>query len=90
MSVEDHVAFPDYVDIRFYETGWTIRLGLLLVRWNHQHAYTSFEIMKLRQDTQWQGGMTFKEFRANQKAERIKKAEARAKHMEEKTDDTKA
>jgi len=72
------IAWADYVEMRFYTVGWTIRIGMLIVRFHKQQSYTSFSIEKLRADHVQVGGMSWKEFRLHRQQVREASAVARA------------
>ena len=73
----DEIAWPDYIDIRFYATGWTFRIGTIILRWNSQGAYTALSLEHLRSKYASVGGMTWREFRIHRKQERETSALAR-------------
>lgn len=49
-------------EIRFYTTGWVVRLGPLCLRWNRQDAYWSLSVERLQKGVRNIGGMTWGEF----------------------------
>lgn len=73
-------------EIRFYSTGWAIRVGLLQLRYNQQLNYKGLSLEWLDHGYFNAGGMTWKEFklaRAQAKADALKaKQEGMAKQAE--------
>lgn len=54
-------------EIRFYRTGWVIRVAALLLRWNSQDNYKALSIEWLTKDFLTAGGMTYKEYKLARK-----------------------
>lgn len=52
-----------YIEMRFYSTGWSFRVGMMLLRWNRQQNYSGLAIEKVRVGYLTVGGMTWREFR---------------------------
>ena len=70
-------AWPDYLDIRFYKTGWVFRVGLIALSYNKQGHYKAISIEKITRNYAAHGGMTWTEFRLHRKQLREKTAKAR-------------
>lgn len=67
----------DLAEIRFYDTGWIIRVGLLALRYTKQGNetndfayYRALSLEILGRSFQYAGGMTWKQFKLSRKQAR--------------------
>lgn len=49
------------VDVRWYDTGWTVRVGRVLLRWNRQDNYAGLELVCAGPDCRLVGGRSWRQ-----------------------------
>lgn len=54
-------------EARFYNRGWSFRLGLLQLRYNRQEMYRGLSVEWVKSSYLASGGMTWRQFRAARK-----------------------
>lgn len=74
-------------EVRFYTTGWAIRIALLQFRWNKQDNYKGFSIEWVKSSYLSSGGLTWKEFRLAKRQQVEAAALARAAAEERQRDE---
>lgn len=76
--MDDQISLAE---LRFYSTGWVLRLWVFCIRWNRQDQYWAFSFERVRQGFRNAGGMTLRQFYYARKQAR----EARATRDKEST-----
>jgi hypothetical protein len=61
-------------EVRFYLTGWVIRVGVLLLKWNRQENYKALSVEWVTASYGLYGGMTWREFRLARKQQSAARA----------------
>jgi hypothetical protein len=69
-------------EVRFYRTGWVVRLGVLAIRWNRQDDYRALSIEWLGPWFAHAGGMTWAEFKQSRRQAAEAAKAARAVHVQ--------
>jgi hypothetical protein len=65
-------SWPDFVDIRFYKTGWTFRVFSFICRWNHQKHYSALSLEKVTSNFQEHSGMSWKQYKQFKQSQKEK------------------